>query len=160
MNVKTKVIVSAVVLAAVFAAGRVSAPEKVRVETQIVEVEKKKTDTKTATDRERHRKTTTVTEKLPDGTKRTTTTTTDDTQTDRKTDSSTSDVIAKKEDTSKEIVRGDSKVSLSFLAGLKVTDPKTPVYGACISKPILGPVTVGLWGLDDKTVGASIGLQF
>jgi hypothetical protein len=52
---------------------------------------------------------------------------------------------------------GRSKLSLSALAG---TDLRSPVYGAHVSKEILGPVSVGIFGLTNGTFGASIGLNF
>lgn len=35
-----------------------------------------------------------------------------------------------------------------------------PVYGASVSKEILDPVTVGAWGLNNGTIGVSIGIDF
>lgn len=135
--------------------GRWSAPDHVKIETKIVEVEKKTTDTDT--NRDKHKKTTVVETTKPDGTKEKTTVITEDTDTERKTHST--DDIAKTSDTVKELSRA-SKVTLSALAGMNVTSAGLPVYGVSVSKPILGPITVGAFGFQNGLVGASLGLTF
>lgn len=50
-----------------------------------------------------------------------------------------------------------SKVNLSALVG---TDLYKPVYGGHISKELLGPISVGAWGLTNATFGVSIGVNF
>ena len=149
---KTQIIIGVLILAVVFAVGRYTAPEKVRVETKIVEVEKKTEDKNTK--KNEHKKVVIV--KNPDGT--TTTTITDDTNTDI-TDHKTDD-IAKSETQSKETSKGDNSVTISALAGINVLHGGTPIYGGQISKPLLGPVVIGVWGLTNATGGVSLGLRF
>ena len=157
METKYKVVICSVVVLTSFAFGRFSAPEKVRIETKTVEVEKKTEQKETAANQHKE---VTVTEVVkPDGTKETTTKTTEDII--RKTDTVDKVVDAKEADTSKEVTRGSSKVTVSALAGINLSDPtKPPVLGASVTKPMLGPITTGLWGFTDKTVGVSIGLTF
>lgn len=52
---------------------------------------------------------------------------------------------------------GRSKVNLSLLGG---TDFSRPVYGLHVSKELIGPISVGLFGLTNKTVGLSLGINF
>lgn len=156
---KTKIIVCIITVTAAFAAGRYTVPEKVRVETKIVEVEKKSTenvaDVKT---REKKTEVTKVVAK-PDGTKETTTTVIYDNskENDHKTD--TTDTVAKSQDKTKEVTHASDKVTVSALIGANIRSPGM-VYGASITKPILGPLAVGLFGLSDGTCGGSIGLTF
>ncbi len=60
------------------------------------------------------------------------------------------------EDSTKQNI-GRSKVNLSALVG---TDFTSPAYGLHVSKEFLGPITLGAWGLTNKTVGLSVGLNF
>lgn len=145
MSTKIKVIIVFVSLLVSFAAGRYSVPEKIKIETKVVEVEKKKEDIK------KHRRKTTITDK--DGS----TTTIIDTTIEKKSDED----ISLQKDTTTEKVRGDSKVSLALMSGIDVTNPqKGLVYGVSVQKPVLGPITIGLWGFNTGTMGASVGLTF
>lgn len=159
MSVKSKVILTILSLLAAYGFGRWSAPEKVRVETKIVEVEKIIKDTKTDVNRDKHKQTTVVEVTKPDGTKETTTTTIEDTKTDKTTEGSS--VTEKKVDseTVKEITRASAKVTLSALYGAPVTGGK-PVYGGVITKPFLGPLSAGAFLLTPSTLGLSLGLTF
>jgi hypothetical protein len=154
METKTKIIIVSIGLIAAFAVGRWAAPEKVRIETKVVEVEKKVEDTKK--DVVKHKETHTV--KKPDGTEETTTT--EDTTT--KSDKHDTDSTTTETDTTKEVTRGSSKVTVLALAGLPVSfnTAVVPIYGVSVSKPILGPITIGAWGLSNSTAGFSIGLTF
>ena len=159
MTTKAKVGIAAVALLTAFAFGRVSAPVKVKTEVKTVEVEKK-TD-KVDTQRDKHQKTVITEVTKPDGTKEKTTTIIQDSSTDQKrTDS---DSIAKTETQTKEVTRGSSPVTVSFLAGANLSTgpgPSTLVYGGAITHPVLGPVTIGIWGFTNATFGASLGLSF
>ena len=152
MSTKAIVIISVVALLTAFAVGRWSAPEKVKIQT--VTVEKKTDDKKVNTD---DNKVTTITETdKPDGTKTKVTVISDkkDTQVvDKKTDDLTQTVT-------KEVDRSTSKVTISALAALNVSKLGVPIYGASVTKPILGPITVGAFGLQNGTVGVSLGLSF
>jgi hypothetical protein len=139
-----------------FAAGRWTGPEKIKTVVQTVTVEKK-TDDQTKKEQD-HKKYTTVEVVSPDGTKTRTTTITDDrgiTSTDKSTDNT--DITQTK---SKEVDKSSSKLTMQFLAGMAITAPGVPIYGLSVSRNILGPVVVGVFGLTNKTGGFSIGLSF
>lgn len=108
-------------------------------------------DTK-ATDKDIHDKITTTTTKTPDGGETITQTETKDTVTKtEETKDTDSHVVT--------TITAAPKVNLAGLAGIDFSK-KTPVYGASISKQLLGPVTLGVWGLTNSTIGVSIGLEF
>lgn len=151
MSTKWKVIISIAALALAFALGYWLTPTKTitKVETitvqKIIYVEKKHADT------------TTVVVTKPDGTTESTTHTVEDTN----TSSNTTEVS----DTTnlKETSRDSAKVAVLALAGVPIDFNKgvgTPVYGLSVSRPIIGPVTVGLWGLSNLTFGVGVGLSF
>lgn len=149
MNAKTKVIIIVLALATSFAAGRFLIPQKIVTQTKTVtvEVEKEKQDTNTHTE--------TVDKILPDGTKTITTVT------DTSTKTTTTESNSTKTDTKSETTYAKDGVTISALAGIDVTNPaKGFVYGASISKPILGPISFGAFGLTNGTVGVSLGLKF
>lgn len=151
MNYKL-IVGAAILLLASFATGRWLAPTKVVTEIKTVEVEKK-VDT-TTTQKDEH-KTTVVTEK-PDGTKQTVIT--DDTHTGTKSKDTT--VVTDTSDTTKTVTRDSARVTVSALGAINIHDISTPVFGVSITKPILGPLTVGVFGLSSGVAGASIGLTF
>lgn len=147
---KTKIILIVLALLASYGFGRWSAPEKIKT-----------TDTtKTDVNRDKHKKTTITETEKPDGTKEKKTTITEDTETTKKVDN---------EKTS-EITRASAKVTISALAGTGINlqpggPTLTPVFGLSMSKPILGPITVGVWGIGvygfgGGAAGASVGLTF
>lgn len=154
---KYKIIALLVSLATAFAFGRYTVPEKIKIEKQIVEVEKK-TETE-STDKRLHKKIKKTIVKKPDGTTESSTTITYDS--DDKKDTKQSDQLAKSVDEKKEVTKQGSPVTISALAGVNVTSPSSGiVYGASVTKPILGPVTVGGFGLSNGTAGGSVGLTF
>lgn len=143
MTSQSKVIISVIVLAVVFTAGRQSVPEKIKTEIQTVEVEKVVTVVK--------KEIVTIKEN-PDGSKETTIIT--DTTTDSKTNTNASN------QTTEETKKG-KKLNVSILAGTSPSFNLTElVYGASISKELIGPVTVGAWALTNKSIGLSVGLNF
>lgn len=160
MTTKSKIIIASIALLTSYAFGRWSAPEKVKIETKIVEVEKKTETSKTDTDRNKHKETTVTETTRPDGTKETTTKTVEDTQTDRKTNTSKTDDTTITESKSKEVTYSSSKVTVSALAGVNVLKGGLPDYGASLTKPILGPITVGAFAFQSGMVGCSLGLTF
>lgn len=83
----------------------------------------------------------------PDGTK--TTTTTEDTVT-----------TIDKDKTKSSQTKPSPKVNLSFLAGVPRLNDLRPIYGLSVSKEFIGPITVGLFGLTNGTLGVSIGVDF
>ena len=152
MSTKTILIIAAIALLTAFAVGRWSAPEKVKIQT--VTVENKTDDKKVNTD---DHKVTTITETdKPDGTKTKVTVISDNKDTqlvDKKTDDLT-------QTTTKEVDRSSSKVTISALAAANITKLGAPIYGGSISKPILGPITVGAFGFQNGMIGVSLGLSF
>lgn len=159
MTTKTKLAIAAISLLAAYAFGRWSAPEKVRIETHTVTVEKKVEDTDKNAVKKRKKKTVIVETTAPDGTKTKITTIADDTTSDTETKSHETDDTSVVKDKTKEVTYGSAKVTLSALGGMRLGSP-LPVYGGLISKPVLGPVTLSAWFLNDRTVGAGIGLTF
>lgn len=143
MDIKYKAGIAVVALSTSFAVGRYTVPEKIKEVTKTVEVEKK--------DEDKHKVTHTTKDTKTDGETIVDQTVTEDTvkhETDNKDSSST-----------KQVTAGESKVTISALAGLSIPN-STPVYGLAVTKPILGPLTIGLFGLSNGTCGASLGLTF
>lgn len=161
MTTKTKIIIVSVSLATAFAAGRYSLPEKIRIETKTVEVEKKSDSKDTDAQKNTHKKTITKETIKPDGTKTVTTVVTDDSVASTKTIDKQVDLTNKDISSVSEKSHSSDKVTISALGGVSFNS-STPVfvYGASVSKPILGPITVGLWGLSNASFGASAGLSF
>lgn len=107
------------------------------------------TDTKIVTvEVVKKKKTKTVVTKKPDGTTRTETTVTDVTDTKQKVKDT---VVA---------APVSKKTSINALAGLDTTHNFTPVYGLSVTREVLGPVTVGAFGLTNGIVGVSFGVSF
>lgn len=155
MNNKTKVIIVVIALVTSFAVGRWAAPTK--IVTKTIEVEKKVIVKDDKKDTRKHRSKKTVVVVTPDGTKTTTIVDNTDTDTKQENKDKTTDDIKKDSETTKEY--SSSKVTVSALGALNL---KTglPAYGAAVSKPILGPLTIGAFGLTDTTFGVSVGLTF
>lgn len=143
-----------------FCVGYWATPIKVKTEIKTVtitkEVEKKSTDDK----KERHKKTTTTEVTHPDGTKETTTVVTDDTDSESKTNTVSKSETSSKTDITKESTRSSSSVTLSALGGMSFSNLGVPIYGGSLTKPVLGPITIGVWGLSNGTGGVSLGLTF
>ncbi len=161
-GLKTKLVIVVVYSVTVFAVGRYMAPTKVVTEVKTVEVVKTKEVSATDKKKKSKKKIVIVENTSPDGKKEKTTTITDDTvTTDKSKEVSTSD-SSKSTESRKEVTRDTSKVTLSFLAGAQFTtgDGLPLVYGGSITKPILGPITLGVWGLTNATGGFSLGLTF
>lgn len=161
INQKTKIIAVSVALLASFAAGRYATPDKVVTITKTVETDKKSDVTKTDINKKTRKKIVIVETKKPDGTDQKTTTITDATDTNNKSDSVKSDISKKDDETSKTVTKGD-KVTISMLAGAQfnVTNGSPLLYGGSITKPVLGPITLGIWGLSNASGGFSLGLTF
>lgn len=142
-----------------FASGRFLVPEKVKIEKQIVEVEKKSLVKDTDSERNKHKETV-VTEKInSDGSKETTTHVIEETQASKKENESNSSESAKDQRETKEVERGSSKTTVGFMAGTSFTSPQV-IYGVSVYRGVLGPIGIGVWGLTNGIVGASIGISF
>lgn len=140
MTTKTKLLIAAASLLTAFAFGRWSAPE----------YQKTTKDQSETTDSSSHKKTTVVEKEKPDGTKEKKTIVEEDRDRSKsKTSSETEETLARRD-----------RVSLSALGGFHFNGESSPDYGISISKPVLGPITLGIWGLQSGVIGASIGLTF
>lgn len=146
MTTKVKVIIGLIVVFTAFAAGRYSAPEKIKTVT--VEVEKKTKETDTT--KEVHRTITTI--ERPDGTKETTIT--EDTATEKKSNTTDDKSLT----STKEITKGSSTTILALL-GVDFNSPGV-LYGVSVSRPVIGPISIGVWTFTNKTAGLGIGLAF
>lgn len=161
MTTKTKIIISAISLLVAFGFGRFSAPTKVikEVETKIVEV--KVEDTKTDTSRNRRVEKIITETTRPDGTKVVETRIVDASQTERSTEKETATNRTESSRNLEVVERDSGSTSISVLAALgKDSSFTTPIYGAHAQRRILGPISVGVFGLTTGVVGASLGLQF
>jgi hypothetical protein len=148
-------------LATSFAAGRWLAPTKVITKTVTVEVDKQTQDHEVDHGTDHHKETDTTQITRPDGAKETTTKVIDDTAYDTKTSQSDITEHDTTKDASKEVIRSSDKVTISALAAIDVKNLSGgPAYGASISKPVLGPLAVGIFGLTSGVVGCSVGLVF
>lgn len=128
------------VLLLAFALGRYSAPKSVVTDT------KKNTEIKRNTNK--HSTTTTV--KTPDGGVKII-----------KVVDSTSDTETKKESSSSSSTTYNRKVlNVSLLAGNDSLDLSNIKYGISVTKEIIGPITAGVYGLNNGTLGVSIGVNF
>ncbi len=83
--------------------------------------------------------------KAPDGTETNETTVTE--ETGRSTE-------VKHETASTEVKVATSKIHIQALAGLDTTHNFAPVYGANVSKDIVGPISIGVWALWGSTITA------
>ena len=151
-----------VLILTAYAFGRYSAPEKVRTVTKIVEVEKKTTDVKKDTSRDKHRETKTVETTKPDGTKEKTTTVVEDTKTDTKTDRKDTAETGKTTEEDKEIVKLGGGLSIAALVGAPVSPINigAVTFGLHVSRPLIGPISIGLFRLSNGILGFSTGLVF
>ncbi len=140
MSTKTKSIIVVLGLLSSFAVGRYSVPEST----------KESKDSSEQTDSKKKKKTVTEETEAPDGTKKKKTTVTEETEKSK----------SKTDKESKEVFTGSSKVTVGALLGIRVYDANSQSYGLLISKPILGPITVGAFYLTPGILGASLGLTF
>jgi hypothetical protein len=138
----TIIITALILLAVAFAAGRYSVKSVITTEVTKTE-EKKKEDIK----QDSH----TVIVKAPDGT----TTTTIDTHVDTHIvdTTKTTDQLVQQTNTRKTL-------QISLLGGYNYASPQGIDVGLSVSKEVLGPVTVGLWGMKSGIIGLSVGLNF
>lgn len=60
---------------------------------------------------------------------------------------------------SKETTYSKNTITINGLIGLGLQD-RQPIYGISVSKQLLGPIQIGIWGLSNKTGGFSLGLSF
>lgn len=156
-----------------FAFGRYTAPEKVKIEKEIVTVESaKKEDSKhVSTDLSRDKRVEKVITEIvrPDGTRETSTRVVEDTSTAKRSDTAANSREesnkASIEKSSETIEYGRNKLSLAVLAGAAPSFSGglsfgPLAYGGHVQKNLLGPITFGVWALSSGTGGISLGLMF
>lgn len=162
MQTKYKITIAVISLATAFAFGRYSVPLSTKEETKTTQAENKSKEADADTINKKHVKTVVVDIIKPDGTKQKTTTTIQDDSTEKKTKVSDSDATSKTSDVSKETKRSGSRLTISALAGTKISfsGPFTPIYGGMVTKDVLGPINVGAFGFSSGLGGISAGLSF
>lgn len=165
-NTQKVIAVVAYTLVAV-AVGRYTVPQTVKIEKettkQVDVVEKKDLNKQTDANRDTHTEVTVVEKVLPDGTKETTTKTVKDSKTEKSSKVEDQGVVSKNTQEStkdnKTTSASGGKVSISALAGVNIFTPSDGMqYGASVSKEVIGPISIGIWGLSSGTGGASIGI--
>lgn len=160
MSTKGRIFLGAVLILGAFAFGRYSAPEKIKVEKEIVRVEVEKKEKSKDQSVDEQKDTTTIEVTKPDGTKIKKRVVRQDRKTETSTDEKTDRVSQTKKKETK-VVENSRRISVSVIAGPNFTDLKAPiVFGGYISRPFMGPVTLGIWGLSSGVGGVSVGLQF
>lgn len=149
---KTKIIIALVLLAGAYATGRYMSPEKIKVEKEVVTQVVEKIKTKTVSDLEK-----TITETINvDGSRSIITVLRRKTSKENEKDTESKTEVKEITD----IQNRTNSVTINALGGLNVLDPKAGlIVGGQISKPLLGPVVLGIWGMSNKTAGVSLGLQ-
>lgn len=165
---KQKILIVLVYTAGCVALGYYLTPEKVKIVKEEVSVEDTKIDKKESVDtdvkKNKTTRTTIVEETLPDGTKRKTTTVDSKTDTDKSTkkDVDTKTETVKTDTTTETETRTKSSdhLSLSLIGAVDITNPNGIIYGGHVQKNLLGPVTIGVFGLSNGVAGCSVGLTF
>lgn len=164
MTTRNKIIIIVIALLTSFAVGRYTVPTKVKIETKVVEVERKTDVKNTTVKKDRKKKIIILETKKPDGESTKTTTITDDTASSNQTAAKQTEDSSKQSDTSKEVTHASDKVTVSALAGYNLFGNNNAIqpfnYGLSVTKPVLGPITFGLFGFQSGLVGASLGLTF
>lgn len=149
-----------------FALGRWLSPEKVKIQREVVvkedttKIEQLKTDL----ERLKKKKTTTVEVIRPDGTREIKTVVKEDESVRKQKSKDTTTTIVKEtsEKESKEITNSSSVLTLSALVGTDITSLSSSSklqFGAHVQRTIIGPFTLGVFGLSSGTAGFSLGLS-
>ena len=160
MTLKVKVIIGVIAVVTAYAFGRWSAPEKIVEVTKTVEVERKDSTVQKESDRNRRKETTKTEVTRPDGTVEKTENTVETTDTHSETDKRNTTDTTKNTETLKEVTVGSAKVTIGALGAARFSGSSPVTYGLFVSRPILGPITVGVFGLADGTIGGMLGLTF
>lgn len=155
MDIKKKIAIIIVLCVTSYAVGRYGTPTK--IVTKTVEVEKKIFVENKKENIVDHSKKKVVVVQKPDGTKVTTITVKSDIDTNQQTSEKELTDIKISKESSK--IYDSSKVTLSALAGFDFRLGQM-VYGGMVSKPVLGPFTLGAFMLSTPIVGLSVGLTF
>lgn len=129
-----------IIIVLAFYVGRYTSPTKVETKNVTIEIEKIK----------QHQDTIIVEKVNKDGSKETTTRIITDTDKD-----------ASKTSEQTKIVENKPSLNVYALGGLDVTNPANGfIVGAHVSKQLLGPISIGVFGFTNKTVGVSVGMSF
>lgn len=148
LSAKTKIIIAAVVVMTTFALGRYSVNQTPAVHT----VADSKTNKDINKDKDTH--TVTTITKKPDGTITETIDKTTETKSQEK-----DQIISHVDQTVTPPKQSKLNISVlganDFNRGILI-----PTYGLSVSKEVLGPVTIGVFGLMNGVVGISVGLDF
>jgi hypothetical protein len=152
LSTNSKYIIVTIAILTSFAVGRYSVQKPI-----VHTVTDVRTDVKQDQVADTHTQTTITTVKTPDGTVKTVEQINQvaDTKTDTQVIADThvdTTITPPKTNT----VNISALVANNFSHGLGIT----PTYGVSVSKEILGPVTIGAFGLTNGVVGVSIGLSF
>jgi hypothetical protein len=151
-STKTKVITSVLVVATAFASGRYS----VTITPEVKTIIDQKIADHTKTDTDTHTQTKIVEVKTPDGTDTKTTTIS---QVKEVQAEDAKQVQTHVDQTVTPIVK--PKMNLSVMVGTQVINPNgQPLYGASFDREFIGPVTLGIWALNNGTIGIRAGLDF
>jgi len=161
MSTKVKVAIVATALIVSFAFGRYLTPVKVKVETKTVEVIKT-VKVKVKDTAKQKRKESLITEiTYPDGRKERVIKVVENDDEHTTTDTAVNSEKDLSKTTSKEVVKNSSRLNVSALGGVDFSKGYAqPVFGASVTKDIIGPVSIGIWGLSNGSVGASVGVSF
>lgn len=141
-NLKYFALVGLACLAVGYVFGRFETPDVKTAETTQMNTDKQK-DVVTQT--------TTTVQEQPNGAKTTQTVTTSHTV------ASVATSEQSKEKTSS--TTGGGHTNFDLLYGYQI-GRAGPVYGGAITKDVLGPISLGVWGLTNSTYGVSLGVSF
>lgn len=169
MSSRTIIVLACLLLVGGFLAGRYSVPESMQLETRSVEADQKTENEvrleSVTIDQDRHREVMVTELVKPDGTRETTTRTVTDSQAKHIASSVQENVrteTASKDSTVIKTVQARSSLELSLLVGAAVSLSSGVgplIYGLHVSRPLLGPIVMGLWGASNGVAGVSIGLR-
>jgi hypothetical protein len=161
VNKKTIIIISLLLILLGAGIGKYASPEKVVTKTETVTVEKEVIKYReTNTENTKVDKVTVITEDISkDGTIHRETVQIDKTQIDKYIDKH----LDKTKDSKETTVTQTEKINqslwhVSALASVK--QGEIPSYGALVEKRVLGSISVGAFGLTNKTAGVTIGYSF
>lgn len=149
-----------VALLVAFAGGRFSNSEKKTESIQTAMKTDTKQDLNVNLNKDQHVDTITTETKKPDGTIITTTEKKVDTVVNQEKTQVTQTQTVATQTVKESISRGGQPVTVQAMVGADLSNVNGLIYGLSVSKPLLGPVAVGIWGLTNKTAGFSLGLQF
>jgi hypothetical protein len=140
LNKNKEALGGVIIIVIAFYCGKYSAPERIKTEIKVVEVEKevKKSEHKTIKIKQNK-----------DGSKETIIIS--DTNTEEKSKEKTTEE-------KKEIII-NAKTNISLLVG-GAYPISGPHYGLSVQRQLIGPITLGAWGTTNNNFGLSIGLNF